>query len=329
MQKLGTATAAVRQVSYFRGLSPQDIYATYSKTAIQNSNDNFVINITQSFPSIISSTDKLGVLLMQAKAVNVVNGPLLYDSALREDTTWHYLTAYARTRSCQQVLSMVANATDKEQHYSEFARLLQRDGPCAPSFEGFDVLQNPSDVEFSGTDYSSGRVLIVARAQNTGRDALMAVTRKYVGVTLPETLMVPVNENTSVPQHQRLFAATAIFDSPAGPPGSKGAVTFDQGFSQYIDGGTHTFNNATNGGFTIVSVVKFSGAAAMGERIIDFGKGTDNDNVIIYRYGDDKMLLSIRNGITQCFIFTEAVIVQNTWLTVVATYASSSRNMKL
>jgi len=215
-QKLGTATAAVRQVSYFRGLSPQDIYATYSKTAIQNSNDNFVINVTQSFPSIMRSTDKLGVLLMQAKAVNVVQGPLLYDSALGEDKTWHYLTNYARTRSCQQVLSMLANATDKEQQYSQLARLLQRDGPCAPSFEGFDVLQNPSDVEFSGTDYSSERgdsqcVLTVARAQDTGRDALMAVTRKYVGVTLPETLMVPVNENTFVPRnfqsHQYTYSA--------------------------------------------------------------------------------------------------------------------------
>jgi len=51
--------------------------------------------------------------------------------------------------------------------------------------------------------------------------------------------------------------------------------------------------------------------------------------VIIYRYGDNQMLLSLRNGITQCYIFTEAVIVQNTWLTVMATYASSSRNIKL
>jgi len=98
--------------------------------------------------------------------------------------------------------------------------------------------------------------------------------------------------STLANRNQRLFEATAMFDSTAGPPGSKGAVTFDRGFSQYLDGGTHTFNVATNGGFTIVSVVKFSGAAAMGERILDFGKGTDNDNVIIYRYGDDKMLLS-------------------------------------
>jgi len=135
--------------------------------------------------------------------------------------------------------------------------------------------------------------------------------------------------STLANRNQRLFAATAIFDSAAGPPGSKGAVKFDRVLSQYLDGGTYTFNVATNGGFTIVSVVKFSGAPANGDRIIDFGKGPDNDNVIIYRHGDDKMLLSIRNGNTQCWIFTDAVIVQESWLTVVATYESSSRKMKL
>jgi len=74
--------------------------------------------------------------------------------------------------------------------------------------------------------------------------------------------------STLANRNQRLFAATAIFNSTAGPPGSKGAVTFDRVFSQYLDSGTHTFNVATNGGFTIVSVVKFSvpGEAAMGER---------------------------------------------------------------
>ena len=135
--------------------------------------------------------------------------------------------------------------------------------------------------------------------------------------------------STLANRNQRSFEATAIFDPTAGPPGSKGAVTFTRGLLQYLNGGTHKFNIASNGGFTIVSVVKFSGAPAMGERILDFGNGTDNDNVIIYRHHGDTILLSLRNGITECFIFTQVAIIQNAWFTLVATYESSSRNMTL
>ena len=56
----------------------------------------------------------------------------------------------------------------------------------------------------------------------------------------------------------RTYAATAPFTSCAGPSGT-GAVTFDRTLSQYLDGGAHAFNIATNGGFTAVVVVRFTG----------------------------------------------------------------------
>jgi len=59
-------------------------------------------------------------------------------------------------------------------------------------------------------------------------------------------------------------------------------VTFDRASSQYIDGGPHAFNIATNGGFTAVAVVKLTGTLVVAERIFDFGKGQDNDNILMW-----------------------------------------------
>ena len=55
----------------------------------------------------------------------------------------------------------------------------------------------------------------------------------------------------------RDYAVTAEFDNTAGPPGGNGAVTFDWGLSQYLDGGEHTFNIASNGGLTVIALVSF------------------------------------------------------------------------
>ena len=128
----------------------------------------------------------------------------------------------------------------------------------------------------------------------------------------------------------RWHVATASFQSTAGPTG-KGALSFDRNFIQYMDGGSHTFNIAMNGGFTVVAVVRFTGANAAGpaERIIDFGSGPDSNNILIARHNTDQLVWSLRNSATQCFIITSAVIVQNSWITIVATYVASNRFMQI
>jgi len=64
----------------------------------------------------------------------------------------------------------------------------------------------------------------------------MAVTRKYVGVTLPETLMVPLNENISVPQnfqsHQYIYSAHYVTPALA-----------HNAFLGYISPATHSDEN--------------------------------------------------------------------------------------
>jgi len=122
----------------------------------------------------------------------------------------------------------------------------------------------------------------------------------------------------------RAYAATAQFSSSTfGPTNSKGAVTFDRAASQYLDGGSHQFNIATNGGFTAVAVVMFTGAAGAFERIFDF-TGID-----VWRGATtSNLLFGIFNG-DGCIIQMNSVIIQNTWMTVVATYNSSNMMMAL
>jgi len=130
----------------------------------------------------------------------------------------------------------------------------------------------------------------------------------------------------------RTHASTAGYSATAGFAAGTGAVTFDRAFNQYLDGGPHAFNVATNGGLTVIALVMFTGAPedGPGERIIDFGSGNGNNNIIVSRFGTDRMLWALRNGATLCFISTDnSVIVRNSWLSVMATYRHSDMAMTL
>jgi hypothetical protein len=56
-----------------------------------------------------------------------------------------------------------------------------------------------------------------------------------------------------------------VYNALGGPQG-KGHVTFNRTKSQYLDAGARTLNIATNGGLTIVAVVRFTGAIGSWER---------------------------------------------------------------
>jgi hypothetical protein len=92
-------------------------------------------------------------------------------------------------------------------------------------------------------------------------------------------------------------------------------------------------NIATNGGLTIVAVVRFTGAVGDYEKIIDLGSGSPDNNIILGRYA----------GITYSLIAMEVAnggvfhidggsdgqfrmpFVQGSWLTVVVRYLASTR----
>ena len=53
MQKHHPNSRLTRRVVYFRGVKPQDIYATYSKATVQKWDENMVVNVTRYFLAII------------------------------------------------------------------------------------------------------------------------------------------------------------------------------------------------------------------------------------------------------------------------------------
>jgi len=119
-------------------------------------------------------------------------------------------------------------------------------------------------------------------------------------------------------------------NDPSEGPDGHGAVTFNRALSQYLDGGSRAFNIATNGGFTAVAVVKFTGTTGEHERIFDFGKGESNDNILLGRSGTASVLaFGIWNAAEFCVVTSPSAIVQNSWLTIVATYTSSSNTLQL
>jgi len=122
------------------------------------------------------------------------------------------------------------------------------------------------------------------------------------------------------------YTATAQFSNTAGPPGAKGAVTFDAPASQYIDGASNQFNIGTNG-FTAVAVVRFQSQwnkTGVNQNLFDFNNGARNDNILFGRYlASGQFVFIIRNGADNynCAVVTSsAMFKQNTWVTVVATY---------
>jgi hypothetical protein len=119
-------------------------------------------------------------------------------------------------------------------------------------------------------------------------------------------------------------ATLPVYNALGGPQG-KGHVSFVRGQSQYLDAGPRTLNIATNGGLTIVAVVRFTGTGGFYERIIDlFGPG---NNIMIYRCASDsKVGLEIRGvGSPKPIDGNCQPAVQNDWLTVVVRYRASTK----
>jgi hypothetical protein len=121
-------------------------------------------------------------------------------------------------------------------------------------------------------------------------------------------------------------AILPVYNALGGPQG-KGHVTFNRSQSQYLDAGPRTLNITTNGGLTIVAVVRFTGDPGAWERIIDMGSGSGVNMLNIFRDGTTTDLrIELLNGGSVIEATTlSGVNVQNTWLTAVVRYRASTR----
>jgi hypothetical protein len=122
---------------------------------------------------------------------------------------------------------------------------------------------------------------------------------------------------------------------PLGGPQGKGHVSFDRSQSQYFDAGPRTLNIATNGGLTIVAVVRFTGAPGNWERIIDLASGPADNNIILTRSETTSSLMAQHyaasggDGTNDIGLQCDGVIMQGSWMTVVLTYNAAMRTFVL
>ena len=138
--------------------------------------------------------------------------------------------------------------------------------------------------------------------------------------------LTPKPSFASISTRNNAAVGTIPTYNAAGGPNGKGHVSFDRTKSQYLDAGSRTFNFATNGGVTIVAVVRFTQNAGFYEMILDMGNSNNNNNILISRAGYTANLhVDFVNGGSQiCGWDPIGVIVQNSWLTLVVSYQSST-----
>jgi hypothetical protein len=126
------------------------------------------------------------------------------------------------------------------------------------------------------------------------------------------------------------------YSSQGGPMG-QGYVSFNRQESDFLDTGTRTFNFASNGGLTIVTVVRFVGSPGNWERIVDFGNGMWDNNIVLTRQGTSSVLRfftveGLQSGSESKNFFIESpsgTITQDTWLTIIARYDASTLRAEL
>jgi len=107
-------------------------------------------------------------------------------------------------------------------------------------------------------------------------------------------------------------------------------ISFDRALSQYMDGGSQTIQ--VSQGFTVMCVVRFTSPGNY-ERIIDFGSGAYNKNILISRQLTNSTLyfgmVEGSSWSTDHYIEGVGFIVDNEWIVLTAVYSSVNQEFYL
>lgn len=108
-------------------------------------------------------------------------------------------------------------------------------------------------------------------------------------------------------------------------------VRFERSKSHHFNAGTKTFNMLTNGGFTAVVALKFSGVIASWERVFDFFSGADSNNIQLARNGVTRQLYFIikTDSDPNASVLSPTTIVQEEWAVYACTYSTTTGRMSL
>lgn len=101
-----------------------------------------------------------------------------------------------------------------------------------------------------------------------------------------------------------------------------GYVNFTRSSGQFLDGGSRTFNIATNGGFSMVCLVQFSSPANW-DRIVDFGNGAGNASIIVHGSGANGLTFYLFEGTTGYGITAASAYTANEWCLFTCRYRTS------
>jgi hypothetical protein len=110
-----------------------------------------------------------------------------------------------------------------------------------------------------------------------------------------------------------------------GGPNVHGHVSFDRALLQYLDAGPRTFNTATNGGLTIVTVLRFSGTSIKTEDILEIPA-----RVTLSSSSRTSIRFSLSSGGGNTVGSVIATVSPGTnWMYIVCTYSSITSTMNL
>ena len=104
-----------------------------------------------------------------------------------------------------------------------------------------------------------------------------------------DAIDISQSDNTNVAQWGgvRKFKQVTTINQPiyyvSGGFNNRPYVFFNRNNSTFLNAEVQTLNMSTNGGFTAMFLLKFTGSAGTYERLIDFSNGPDNNNVMFHR----------------------------------------------
>jgi len=164
------------RVTYFQDIVTQQTYAAYRDFSVTSYESSTVVQVSDDYHTIFRSDyHTASTLLRAANARARVDTTIVYNSMTREETLWKHITMQTR-QSCQNLIPLIAGIQDLQDQYRSIVQFLKNNGPCAPGFVGYDLLQDPGDADFADSEC----VLTATTADNTGRDALLVMKRQYL-----------------------------------------------------------------------------------------------------------------------------------------------------
>ena len=120
---------------------------------------------------------------------------------------------------------------------------------------------------------------------------------------------------------------------PIGGYGGRPYVQLERSKSHHFVSSTPlTLNMTTNGGFTAIVHMRFTGTVGEWERIFDFGNGPNGFNVFAGRNStSNQLIFSVRSASSgeAGYSVTAAVIVQGEWAVYTFRYSASTGNMEI